>query len=133
MRKMKTPNSALIISDITLYTANRRTLTVLRTIPVVVTVRGNIDTTARQLLHTMSKLSALFIRKTYLQEIHIISDSFALPAQLGKAVDAISITGSSPPPSPLLLCGCPVRNVAPAHQCQTFQSKRRTSQSCRTC
>ena len=73
MRKLKMPRSALIGSDITLYAADRRPLTVLGAIPVDITVRGNMNNTARQLLHIVSELSALFISKSGLKELHIIT------------------------------------------------------------
>ena len=44
-----------------------------------ITVRDSINNTARQLLHIVSELSALFISKPCLQELGIISDSFPLP------------------------------------------------------
>ena len=78
MRKLKIHQGALINSDITLYSADRRPLTILGAIPVDVTVRGSISNTTRQLLHIVSELSALFISKTCLQELRIISDSFPL-------------------------------------------------------
>ena len=43
-----------------------------------ITVRDSINNTARQLLHIVSELSALFISKQCLQELGIISDSFPL-------------------------------------------------------
>ena len=46
MRKLKIPRSAHIGSDITLYAADRRPLTVLRAIPVDITVRGSMNNTA---------------------------------------------------------------------------------------
>ena len=113
MRKLKIPRSALIGSDITLYAADRRPLTVLGAIPVDITVRGNMNNTARQLLHIVSELSALFISKSCLQELRIISDSFPLPEQLGDTVDALSTTGSRPPPPSAAPCGCPSRTTAP--------------------
>ena len=113
MRKLKIPRSALIASDITLYAADRRPLTVLGAIPVDITVRGGMNNTARQLLHIVSELSALFISKSCLQELHIISDSFPLPEQLGESVDALRATGSKPPPPSAAPCGCPTRTTAP--------------------
>ena len=113
MRKLKIPRSVLINSNITLYSADRRPLTVLGAIPVDITVRGNMNNTTRQLLHIVSELSALFISKTCLQELRIISDSFPLPEQLGDAVDALHITGGNTPAPTQAPCGCPVRTTAP--------------------
>ena len=79
------PKGVLITSNMTFYSGDRRH----------VTVGGNINISARQFLHIMSELSALFISKTCLQVLRIIGDSFPLPAQLGVAVDAISMACSS--------------------------------------
>ena len=79
------PKGVLITSNLTFYSGDRRH----------VTVGGNINISARQFLHIMSELSALFISKTCLQVLRIIGDSFPLPAQLGVAVAAISMACSS--------------------------------------
>ena len=67
-----------------------------------VTVRGSIKNTAKQILHIVSELSALFISKSCLQDLRIISHSFPLPEHPGEVVDAIHTTGSSSPPHPQL-------------------------------
>ena len=81
LRKLKILQSALISSGIDLYTDDRKPLTIHGAIPVDVTVRGGIGNTTRELLHIVSELSALFISKSCLQELHIISDNFPLPVK----------------------------------------------------
>jgi hypothetical protein len=62
-----------------LRAADRRPLTVLGAIPVVITVSGIESNTITQFLHIVSELSALFISKTCLKELNIFSESLPIP------------------------------------------------------
>jgi hypothetical protein len=61
---------------------------VLGAIPVVIAVTGSESNTITQFLHILSELSSLFISKTCLKELNILSESIPLPHKPGETAHA---------------------------------------------
>ena len=104
-RKFKMKQSQLLKSKVTLRVADGRQLTVIGCVPVDVSVAGS-SKKAKYLLHVVQELKDLFISKSCLKDLGIISPFFPWPHSKEDLVESIDCSDTAP-------CGCPRRTKVP--------------------
>ena len=66
-------------SNVTLKVAESRELTVLEVVPVDISIRNRPGNSSKQLLHVLSELKSLFVSKSCLVVLGLISENFPMP------------------------------------------------------
>ena len=98
----------LLQSDVTLKVADGRELTVMGAVPVDVSIRNMPGHTSKQLLHIVSELKTLFVSKSCLMDLGVISPNFPMPPLQQEKIDILEedLQGRAP-------CGCLTRALPP--------------------
>jgi len=96
----------LLNSGLTLRVADGRKLTIMDALSVCVSTTGALAHNTKQMLHIVAELSDLYLSKSCLADLNVISHSFPQP------MNDLDSALSSMDTSKIAECGCPVRQPA---------------------